>query len=310
MKKKIIVHNPCNEYTQNYRYYNLFWEELTRELKNRYIVTENRYFEHAHEQRFEVNLKKGMSSNFLLLECEYVIEMEDSGEFYVLSISDTLTHAILNEQHNPFLKKVLVSQFQREEIKNHVHTDNLYKYSPWIYFPSKVGDLEIYFEKRKFIEEFQDKLFFRGSSLEDRPILNYFDNNTLQGILPTGGWEVYFDELINYKIGLSVAGRGQLCYRDIEYMAVGIPFIRFEYTSEMNPNLIPDYHYISVKRPADLPIDRLGNEVHANMITERFLQVKNDKNFLEFIAKNAREYYDMYLKQHNNVLHTLRLLDI
>jgi hypothetical protein len=310
--RKIIVHNPCNEHTRYFRNYNLFWDDLTEELKKKYIVEENRYYEFANSQRFKVNLKNQTSdeNNFLLLECEYVIEFEDTGEFYIMSVSDNLTHCILNEKNNPKLKKVLVSQFTNNEILNNVGNDNFEKYSPWIYFPCTINDLVPFFEERKNKETLIDKMYFRGTSIEDRSILSHFNQDYLEGIRPIGGPNVYFKDLINYKVGLSVAGRGELCYRDIEYMAIGVPFIRFEYTTNLNPKLIPNYHYISIDRPSDLVIDRLGNETHAAMIEKRFLEVKDDKEFLSFISKNAKEYYDTYLSRYNNVKHTLNLLEL
>lgn len=310
--RKIIVHNPCNEHTRYFRNYNLFWDDLTNELKKRYEVTENRYYELANQQRFNVNLKNQTcpDGDFLLLECEYVIEFEDTGEFYIMSVSDDLTHATLNEKNNPLLKKVLISQFNRTEIVNHVSKENESKYSPWIYFPCTIDDLEVHYEKRKTIENLVDKMYFRGTSISDRPIVTYIDQNYLNGYTPIGGPVTYFNDLINYKIGLSVAGRGELCYRDIEYMALGVPFIRFEYISELNPNLIPNFHYISINRPEDLLKDRLGNLEHAKMIEERFLEVKDDIDFLNFISNNAREYYVNHLNRGNNVIHTLNLLEL
>jgi hypothetical protein len=291
--------------------YNLFWDNLTDELKNRYIVEENRYYELANQSRFEVNLKNQTTpkGNFLLLECEYVIEFEDTGEFYIMSVSDDLTHSILNEKNNPSLKKVLVSQFKRPSIIAHVG-DALEKYLPWIYFPCTIDDLDPYYKERKLKEEFIDKMYFRGTSIADRPLITHINQEYICGYSPIGGPNTYFNDLINYKIGLSVAGRGELCYRDIEYMALGIPFIRFEYISELSPNLIPNYHYISVERPNDLLIDRLGNEEHARMIEKRFLEVKDNNEFLLFISNNAREYYETYLKSDVNVNHTLNLLGL
>jgi hypothetical protein len=54
----------------------------------------------------------------------------------------------------------------------------------------------------------------------------------------------------------------------------------------------------------------MGNEEHSKMITNRFLEVKDDINFLEFISNNARNYYNDYLSTHNNVRHTIKLLDL
>jgi hypothetical protein len=239
-----------------------------------------------------------------------VIEFEDTGEFYVMSVSDDLTHATLNEKYNPLLKKVLISQFNRNEIVNHVTKENEEKYSPWIYFPCTIDDLEVHYEKRKTINNFIDKMYFRGTSISDRPIVTHINQDYLNGYNPIGSPPTYFNDLINYKIGLSVAGRGELCYRDIEYMALGIPFIRFEYISELNPNLIPNFHYISIDRPEDLLKDRLGNIEHAKMIEKRFLEVKDDLEFLNFISNNARDYYTTYLNRGNNVNHTLNLLGL
>jgi hypothetical protein len=308
--RKVIVHNPCNEHTRYFRDYNLFWDDLTDELKKRYDVTENRYYELANSQRFKVNLKNQTcpEDNFLLLECEYVIEFEDTGEFYIMSVSDDLTHAILNELTNPLLKKVLISQYLPEQIKGYIETED--KTSPWIYFPCTIDDLEQHYIKRKDKMNLIDKMVFRGTSLSDRTILDHLSNDLFDGPTPVGGPDKYFDDIINYKVGLSVAGRGELCYRDIEYMALGIPFLRFEYNTKLSPNLIPNYHYISVDRPEDLIKDRLGNQEHSKMLEKRFLEVKDDMEFLNFISNNARNYYETYLSRENRVAHTLNLLGL
>jgi hypothetical protein len=307
--RKIIVHNPCNENTRYYRNYNLFWDKLTDELKKRFVVVENRFFEFANSHQFPIKLKKGNSKYFVLHECEYVIEFDDTGEFYVLSVSDRLSTAILNEHNNPFLKKVLLSQFNYNYLKQHVG-DSIEKYSPWIYFPQDVFDYEMFYEKRETFKSYIDKMCFRGT-VSERPITQFFDKKYVEGFQPVPN---YFDDIIKYKIGLSVAGVGELCYRDIEYMCLGIPFLRFEYLSELNPKLIPNYHYISVDRPDDIPrhnglsTDRLGLEKHAKLIEKKFLNVKDDLEFLKFITKNARQYYTTYLNG-NNVNHTLKLLN-
>jgi hypothetical protein len=93
-------------------------------------------------------------------------------------------------------------------------------------------------------------------------------------------------------------------------MGLGIPFIRFNYISQLNPNLIPNFHYISVDRPEELLIDRLGNETHAKMIERKFLEVKDNKDFLEYISTNSRKYYETYLTQISRVDHTLNLLGL
>lgn len=312
--RRLIVHNPANWMTRHYRNYNLFWDELTEELSKKYEVEENRGFEDAHFGRQEIKLSKGIAKEFLLLECEYVIEDKDTGEFWIMSISDDLGYATMNEQNNPLCKKILISQFIDYKIKHHVG-NNYDKYSPWIYFPSGLTDLESFYHKRKYTQDTIPKMYFRGN-ISNRPALQYYSDELLFCPKDSTNPQNYFSEMIQYKAALSVAGVGELCYRDIECMAIGVPLIRFEFQSEMYEKLIPNVHYISVPYPEDMPrhndvaTDRLANNKHVNMIEERFKEVVDDVEFLSYISKNAREYYERNLSPKNRVNKTLEILGL
>lgn len=312
---RLRVHNPCNQFTKYYRNYNLFWDELTIELNKKYNVIENRYFEEAHQNRFNVKFDSMISENGLnLMECEYVIENIDNGEFYILSVADMMSQCMLDEKHNPKLKKVLLSQFIDYEVKH--HTKEYYeKYSPWIYFPSTIKNLDQYYTERKQISTFFDKMCFWGMTSE-RPILQYFNNFLLDGPNYIGDQDKYFSNLIKYKVALSISGIGELCYRDIECMAVGVPIIRFQYQTDLYEPLIPNYHYISVDYDKTIPkhneiyTDRLGNYTHSSQIENRFKEVKDDLDFLNFISNNARKYYEDNLTSPNRVNKTLKILGL
>lgn len=313
--KTLIVHNPCNEMTKNYRDYNLFFDDLTEELKRNYDVIENRYFENAHTERMKISLKKGTDKFLEILECEYVIEDEDSGDFWILSVSEQISMGIISEQNNKHLKKVLYSQYIPENIFHHTR-QNCEKYHPWIFFPQEVIDLEPYYEKRKIKKELIPKLFFKGGTFY-RPIVNHIDKDILSDNERIES-NKYFDTLIDYDVCLSVGGvaNGDLCYRDIECMALGVPILRFDFVTTMNPPLIPNYHYISIPLQLDLPKqmgvlkDRLGEEKHGKLIEDRFNEVIKDKEYLRFVSKNAREYYEKYLSRKSRVHHTLNLLNL
>lgn len=312
---KLRIHNPCNKHTKYYRNYNLFWDELTDKLKEKYNVTENRYFENAHKERFNVNFDSLTNpEGLLLMECEYVIENMDNGDFYVLSVADDLSYGMLSEQSNPKLKKVLISQFIEDKVKHHV-SDNYDKYYPWIYFPSNLTDLESYYKKRLEKTEFIDKLCFWGTTSE-RPILKHFDNSILDGPNYIGDSQKYFENLINYSVALSIAGVGELCYRDIECMALGIPLIRFEYQTKLYEPLIPNYHYISIPYDDTIPkhndvhTDRLGDETHSKQIEDRFKEIIFDKEFLQFISNNSRKYYEDSLSSSSRINKTLEILGL
>lgn len=310
---KIRIHNPCNEQTRYYRRYNYFWDKFTDFLKTKFDVDENRYFENAHVERFKVNLSMGDSGQFLIQECEYVIENLENGEFVILSVSDELSYGTLSEKDNPRLKKVLISQFIPKKIE--AHTDESYhKYSPWTYFQCDMTDLELYREKRNNLDKTIDKLYFRGDK-RGRPILSYFNVDYFYNPERTYS-DFYFDEVIKYTVGLSIAGVGEICYRDIEFMAIGIPFIRFEYQTVLNPPLIPNYHYISI--PIDNSInrhngiisDRLGGPEHARKIEQKFKDVVSNKEFLKFVSDNARRYYEDNILTDGMIQNTYKMLEI
>lgn len=306
----IRVYSPGNEYTKNNRFYNYFWDEFTEYLKKKFIVEEHRYYEGAHRERWRFALSGGISENFELLECEYLIQNTTSNEFVIISVADNISSAVINEQRNPLLKKVLLAQYFPKDVHDCI-TDEIYKYSPWTYFLSAAKfDVEQYYQKRLVTPPIDNRLYFRGTSLPDRPILNYINKRIITDFTKTVDMNTYFNELIKHKIGLSVDGRGEFCYRDIECFAVGVPIIRFEYVSKMYNALIPNYHYISIPRPKDMDLYRTGNEKHATLLEKRYYEVLEDDRFLTFIATNARKYYENNCSIDSLMKNTFELLHL
>jgi len=309
---KVVIHQPKNFESRYYRYYNFLFDGLANKIKENFDCLEARYFKHANETRYPVKLmydkESRNSDSTLLLECEMLIENHETQEVIVLSVSDDLTHAILTNY--PHVKKILISQFEKNKIKSHLYNGQDFRnFHPWVYFPQNIYDYDLYYTKRQELPGLIDKFYFRGTSLEIRAILQGFNPKYFEGGLPIGGFETYASDIINYKIAYSTAGRGEFCYRDIENMAMGIPILRFEYSHEMNPPLIPNFHYISVPRPSITTEHQLTPD-HAPLIENRFLEVKDDKNFLDFISKNAREYYEKYIKLDSCIQHTYNLMEI
>lgn len=315
-KPRIIVHQPKNFESRFYRYYNIFFDSLISELHINFDVLESRYYKYANSRYYPALLLSQETyydnSNINMLECEMIIENYDTKEILVMSVSDDLTSSIINLQDSKYLKKVLVSQFDRKKIYSHIYNiENQKKYFPWIYFPQNFYDYNQYFYNRISKQNnYIDKFYFRGTSLESRSIVNYFNNQYFEGGLPIGGFEAYANDIINYKAAFSIAGRGEFCYRDIECMAMGVPLLRFKYNSEMDPELIPNYHYISIDRPNENISDRDLKEDHARLVENRFIEIKDDTEFLEYISKNARDYYLNYIDGHNGISHTIKLLEL
>jgi hypothetical protein len=123
----------------------------------------------------------------------------------------------------------------------------------------------------------------------------------------------YFDHAIRYKVGFSVTGVPEICCREIEYMAIGLPNFRLEYMTQLNPPLIPNYHYIAVDRsnfPWDANKDREGGDEYVQAYIERFNEVKDDKEFLTFISTNARKYYLENCSDENRLKHIVSSLGL
>ena len=55
-----------------------------------------------------------------------------------------------------------------------------------------------FYEKRKTIHQFIDKMYFRGTSIPDRPIVTHFNTDYLNGYGLIGGPTTYFEDLIKY----------------------------------------------------------------------------------------------------------------
>lgn len=317
-KKRLIIHYPKNFDSQRYRYYNLIFDRIINRLQERYDILTTGYYKYANQGYYPVLLLSDNSTfqtpSVQMLECEMVIEDVEDGSIKALSVSDSLTSVILGLAKHPSTSSILVAQYNQKNIEAHLLNSKHEKIcKPWVYFPQNINDYEIYHLKRQELQQLgslTDKFYFRGTSLEYRNIINYFQEDLFYGGVPIGGFEAYANELLQYKIGYSIAGRGEFCYRDVEYMAMGIPFIRFEYTNQMYPKLIPNYHYISVDRPSDLPEDRFATQEHARLIEQKFLEVKDNTEYLNFIAKNARKYYTDYISLDSCVNHTLKLLEI
>jgi hypothetical protein len=56
--------------------------------------------------------------------------------------------------------------------------------------------------------------------------------------------------------------------------------------------------------------DREGGEDYVQAYKKRYNEVKDDKEFLSFISKNAREYYTQYCNPYNRMNHLINLLEL
>jgi hypothetical protein len=264
-----------------------------------------------------------------IFDCELLIYYPELDKYVGITFADyhspLMTFFIERNKKGDIL---LCSQLATTNIYNLLLSKNFvfnFTYKSSIYTPSyPYISLDEFYLKRSLKSSFIDKFVFRGNTEE-----GYF--RTAVHLLKDCEWfdgyeyidksvENYFNHIVNYKVGLSIPGVGELCYRDVEYMALGIPFIKMKYISELNPPLIPNFHYIAIERfesESDYNCDggviaceRKGNKRYANAYKEKFLEVRDNKDFLLFISDNARKYYENYLHPLTRLYHLLSLLEI
>lgn len=177
-------------------------------------------------------------------------------------------------------------------------------------------NLDTYYHLRQMNPELVDKMIFRGNygSLPRNTVYTLIEDKYKDVFVGAADLNPhqYFMDIIQHKVGLSIPGSGEFCYRDIEYMACGVPMLRFEYESNLTPPLIPNYHYIAIPRPSgmDYVQERSGCPEYAQMYIDKFLEVKNNKELLQEVSQNARKYYEQYLSDDNRVAHTLTLMEV
>jgi hypothetical protein len=169
-------------------------------------------------------------------------------------------------------------------------------YNP--YFDCCYGKMTELFENRN---PKHDKLFFRGWMWDSRKNMTeninrddilIIDKNVGEGNL---NYIEYLNELSEYKVSLSLPGGTEICNRDIESFAIGIPVLRPSLSVNYPNPLIPNYHYISFFHHCDY-ID-MGNPKYLDYrafqknLEYTWELVKNNDEYLNFVSKNARNWF-------------------
>lgn len=253
-------------------------------------------------------------SNLFVQDCEILIYQEADDVIKAISFADNDTK----------LGDLFYSRNREDDVLVKSHNSNTsirylknkykFNYRSTIYVPENPRvNLDHYYIRRILTRDYIDKMVFWGN-------VHPMDRNTIDLLKESPYFEGgqskmdsfdYFYDIINYKVGLAIPGIAEFCHRDVEYLALGIPMMKFEYLNEINPPLIPNYHYISIDRIDDnISDERIGGEVYRDLYIKRFLEVKDDYEFLNFISQNAREYYlrNIHpLNAVNTLLNTLEL---
>lgn len=274
------------------------------------------YVENKHNSQLIVFEKNEIINidtlEFEVWDCEIIFYWPNENILKVITFAD-LPEKTLNlfYRRNNKNDVLIAAQIQKSHLTGYPKCN--FKLQTCGYIQSNTHiNLDLYYDKRKSIKKFNDNLVFRGnvkhaarSSAELLTKSNYFIGPSTFNV------EEYFDDIINYKVGLSIPGVGEKCHRDVEYMAIGLPFIKFKYLLEWEPKLIPNYHYISIDRLDDsYTLERIGGQTYVDMYLKKFIEIKDNIEYLEFVSNNARLYYEKYLHPKTRVQTILEKLNL
>jgi len=165
-----------------------------------------------------------------------------------------------------------------------------------------------------------DKLFFRGWMWDsrkkmtenvDRDDILIIDKNIGESNLP---YIDYLKELTEYKVSLSLPGGTEICNRDIESFAIGVPVLRPSLSVNYPNPLIPNYHYVSFFHPCDYT--SMGTPKYIDYTSfQKNLEytwdlIKDNKEYLNFISKNARNWFLRNCSINGNIDLILKNIDL
>lgn len=250
-----------------------------------------------------------------------IIENDETKKYFIISYWDKISD----------LKKTNWDLENCVEIftSSGVHTDDYYynslgiEYTPISYVTTRtdnerlIEELYSVSQKNTTGRIYPDKLTFRGylylfrKHLETDNRYNILNTRLVGNFLEYGE---YIKELNKYNLNLGLNGAGEICFRDIEIMGLGTTLIRPKLITKFHNELIPDYHYISVDfssvewnildYPDPLYWTKLSNKLH-----ERFIEVKDDRDFINYVAENGRKWYEENGTTESNAKIIVRLLD-
>lgn len=315
------------------RYHLPWYRKFSEYLKNHFEVEVINYNVDGNTFSGVINLQSEIGqfgNNPPLTDVDCVVENMENGEFFVLTFTKYFTSQVVHYLKSDKCIGVLCAHFSQRYMSEHLKRNKLLHkldlVQPWFFGFFQEFDVDTYREIRDNTETFNDKLYFKGGGWKDpengyRKVIKhlhdkgYLDANNV----PIGD---YLNELSTQGIAVShymdldrfiKANEypGELCYRDIEMMSIGVPFIRVEFKSEIHNAFTPNYHYIVIPREdAYLKFKEEGHQGVAQMFIDKYDEVKDDKDFLKFISKNQRKWYDENMRWPKSAELTMNKLNI
>jgi hypothetical protein len=191
-----------------------------------------------------------------LLACEHsyvrefrtIIEVNNK---YIFIDSVDGTYLCAESYKVPF---ALILKSQYDPAPN-AYTHALAPVSPFTY-PLRKYKMDFIYKNRKLREEImQNKAFtssmywggtFKGNRKERHKLRHYLVNKAQKAVCQSFDYEEYLHRMATTLVGISVDGRGEFCYRDIELAGIGTPYFRPSFSNATYNLRLPGVHYYSI----------------------------------------------------------------
>lgn len=263
----------------------------------------------------ELNGGDGFIYNGVLIDhgSIIIVEFDDTKEFKVydfgdnprltvkLSESKFFTGAAIGQYNSTLWDTVIKDPLLRSKVR-----PGPYPETYWELGANNYSN----FQEYRSSTQLDSRLYWRGSLYNSNVPAEYLGVRKaielLPSILPPNefyfgyhpiSFESYLQEALNFKLVLSIGGGGgyvcgDFCLRDIEMYGLGIPTIRPVYAVTPIQPLIPNEHYIAVETEFDNEFRYKNPEQLAQRLAQRYREVINDTEYLNQVARNAKDWYN------------------
>jgi hypothetical protein len=271
---------------------------------------------------FTDSIFKRTPENYSGPSCKYgphfmILENDETKKYFLVSYWDKLKDILTS---NPITNwdvenRVEVLTSAGAHVNDFFYKPLNFEYTPISYTCMTIENQsqieELYNQKSE--RSYLDKPTFRGYLYQFRKFLeaderfnmistkvSYIDNRS------------YMKELNSNHLNFSVNGAGEICNRDMEIMGLGTALFRTKFVCKFHNELIPNHHYIAVDFD-DLPADEHKHDYNghwkllSDRVHERFMQVKDDHEYIRFVAENGRKWYleNGTVDANVNIIHSL-----
>lgn len=291
------------------RYHNKWFADFVEYLKKDFDID---YVKYSNEPTTHASLQtlvKGFDNNPPLSDVDMIIENLSNNEYVCISFTEYFNSWIVHYMKSDKFKGLILTHFNYHNLYYWAKRDNvedkMHLVKPWIFPIFNEFDVDHYRNLRD-TSELTDGLFFKGSGIDENSYRKAIYHLSRENLIDAESLPMnqYLFQMAKSKVALSYYQDldkyntpfdypGEFCYRDMEYMAVGVPFIRIEYRDSIYNGLYPNFHYISIPREqAYKDYEQNGDMAVSKILYDKYKEIKDDHVILSQISRNQREWFD------------------